>query len=291
MNNIKMSVEPFVEEISGTVKLERWHPSGTGKTWVVVEGLTDQKLFSRLLDHQNVVIKISHCGVTGVLTIVETLRKEEVNILGIRDADFLHLEQTEEIPENIFLTDYHDAEMMMASSDDTLNTVGVEYSINSSLPELRQKILESLSFLGGIRWVNYTEKVGLNFDKVDIRLFCDKQRQVIDKEACLSHINKRSRNKTREITKTDVLAKIKDFSQKMPDLLNLCNGHDFQKAFAHYVNQNKEKAKAKEKSINPEEIGKIFRSAYTQSEFRKTALYKNLQEFSVQKALPLFKSS
>ena len=40
-------------------------------------------------------------------------------MIGIRDADFLHLADKETIPENIFLTDFHDAEMMMISCDNS----------------------------------------------------------------------------------------------------------------------------------------------------------------------------
>jgi len=96
------------EDVLDSIRLQLRHPSGVDKIWIIVEGETDHKLFSRLIHGRHVEIEISHGGLNSLLQSVSELLKETDRILGIRDADFLHLVGKQESAENIFLTDFHD---------------------------------------------------------------------------------------------------------------------------------------------------------------------------------------
>ncbi len=112
-----MSLKKYLakSDVVNSIRLQLRHPSGVNKVWVIVEGETDQKLYSKLIDGHHVEIEIAHGGLNSLLLSVSELLRETDRILGIRDADFLHLEGKKETAENIFLTDFHDAEMMMIS--------------------------------------------------------------------------------------------------------------------------------------------------------------------------------
>lgn len=189
------------------------------------------------------------------------------------------MEGKKETAENIFLTDFHDAEMMIISCDNALHAVVAEYlGKEEEPPSLREKILKSIAFIGGLRWVNDSDNLKLNFKNLGIGNFYDGETLVLDEEKCLNEIMRRSPNRKKEISKEDVRLKIKDVS----DFLNLCDGHDFQKAFALCVSFNK-------KGVKDAEIGKVFRVAYGFANFQKTSLYRELKEWSKGQSWSLFK--
>ncbi|MBW1649440.1 MAG: hypothetical protein JRJ44_01945 [Deltaproteobacteria bacterium] len=102
----------------------------------------------------------------------------------------------------------------------------------------------------------------------------------LDKQNCLSAIMKRSGNKKREVEHKEIVLKIKD----VDDLFNLCNGHDFQKAFALCINANSNKG------INDKRVGETFRLAYGFENFSKTDLYKQLEKWAEKRSVTLFDS-
>ncbi len=279
MSNIKNSLNK--SDVIGSIRSQLRHPSGTNKVWIIVEGKTDQKLFSKLIDGDYVEIEISYGGLSSLLDIVFVLLKETNHILGIRDADFLHLEGKKETAKNIFLTDFHDAEMMIISCDKAYYAVVAEYLTKQKDIFLREKILKSIAFIGGLRWINDSDSLGLNFKGLGFGDFYNGETVVLDEEECLNEVMKRSPDKKKEITREDVREKIKGVS----DLLNLCNGHDFEKTFALYVNSHSEKG------VKDTEIGKAFRLVYRFEDFQKTSLYGQLKEWSDSQSRSLFKQS
>lgn len=267
------------KDVVGSIRLQLRHPSATNKIWIIVEGETDQKLFSKLINGRHVEIEISHGGLNTLLQSVSELLHETDHILGIRDADFLHLEEKNETAENIFITDFHDAEMMIISSNNAYNSVVAEYLIQEKYPYvLRDNILNSIAFIGGIRWINYTEILDLNFKKIGFGNFYDARTVSLDDYKCLDDILSRSPNRKKDISIQEVRLKIEGIS----DFLNLCNGHDFQKAFALCVSSTSKKG------VNDVEIGKAFRVAYRFDDFQESKLYRQLKEWSDSQQKVLF---
>jgi hypothetical protein len=281
--NIKDCLEK--NDIIGSVKFQMRHPSSEKKVWIIVEGRSDEKIFSRLIDGDNVVFETSHGGVKPLLEAVSELIKETKYVLGIRDADFMHLEKKSALEKNIFITDFHDMEMMLVSSDETYNNIAKEYLPKEQQGmELREKIMISIKFLSGLRWINHCENIELKFKGLSLGNFYNAENFNLNKEKCLSSIFSQSQEKKREPSIEDIDEKIKDISI-FSDLLNLCNGHDFNKAFALYVNFISEKSS----KVKDKDIEKAFRIAYSNESFKKTSLYKKLKKWSSEEGRYLFK--
>lgn len=279
-----MSMQDHLDEtnVVNSIRLQLRHPSGGYKIWIIVEGEADQRLFSKLIDGDHVEIELSHGGVTSVVRAVSELSNETDSVLGIRDADFYYLNRKKVIIRNIFYTDLHDAEMMLISCDNAYKAVISEYICKEKNPNsLRNKVLISISFIGGLRWINDSDGLGLNFKKFGLGSIYDGGSLCLNEEGFLSAIMKRSPGKKREVTGDEVVSKIKDTS----DFFNLCNGHDFQRALALYVNS------ISGKGVKHEEIGKSFRIAYRFEDFQKTKLYERLKKWSDNKSKGLFKNA
>ncbi|MBN2089419.1 DUF4435 domain-containing protein [candidate division KSB1 bacterium] len=268
-------------DVINSIRLQLRHSSGLNKIWVIVEGESDQKLYSKLINNENVEIEIPYSGVTGLLTAVSTLLKETDRILGIRDADFLHLEGKSETPAHIFLTDFHDTEMMLISCDNAYHAVVAEYLLLRKASEsLREKLLQSITFIGGLRWISNANKLELNFKNIGLGNFYDVENLSLKQNEFLQHVLERSPTKKKEIAMDEIVQKIENIS----DFYNLCNGHDFQRIFALYVNANSKKG------VNAEEISKSFRIAYRFEDFQKTKLFEQLVKWSNIKAITIFKN-
>jgi hypothetical protein len=263
----------------GEIRQSRRHPTGKNYIWVLVEGITDQKLYAKLIDGQNTKVEMVHGGVEKLREVLSILNQETQQVLGIRDADFLHLENKQEIIENLFLTDVHDSEMMMLSCDKAFEAIVAEYIPfkRKKFSDLRAEILISLSFLSGIRWINAIECLELNF-KSGLAKFYNSESLLIDKQKCIIEIEKCSPNKKRSLDIVEIDSK----TSTVTDYYNLCNGHDFESAFALHV------TKITTNSIKDKNVGEALRLSYRKEDFALTALYASLKNWEQQTGYCLF---
>ena len=264
------------------IRLQLRHPLGAEKVWVLVEGESDQRLFGKFIGEQNPNTSVEqvHGGLSSLQKAMKILTQETKQVIGIRDADFLHLEgKAEDIP-FLYLTDYHDAEMMMIASDETLASIIAEYlDVNLHQPKLlRNQLLESISFLGCVRWHNHQRNSRLNFEGLAISKFYDIENLTIRIEACIYEIHNRSPNQTVVLEKSVV----QSLQTEETDLLQLSNGHDFEKVFALLTTRHGSKG------VKDKEIGTALRLAYTKEEFKKTILFALLQEWEKNSGYSLF---
>jgi hypothetical protein len=271
------------------IRLSLRHPQGKRIVWVLVEGETDQKLYSKLIDGNDVKVTMVPGGVGSLRKAVATLVEESDQLVGIRDADFLHLDNKQESIRCLFLTDVHDAEMMILMCDAVFHCVVAEYLPDrlNDFVQLRDELLSSLTFLGGIRWINDNENLDLNF-KAGLTSFYNSVDLTLDKSKCLQKIEQCSPNKKRIPSETEIDDKIVGVS----DRYNLCNGHDFESAFAIYITEKNRISDQKDKGgINSSDIGKALRVAYRKEDFVCTKLYKYLRDWEIETNYMLFATS
>jgi len=277
---MSLSNFPNVDEAVGEIRRRIKTPLDKNRIWVFVEGIDDIKLFSKLIDGPEVELQFVGGGKSSLLKTVSELLKLTRWVIGIRDADFLHLEGQTETPENIFLTDYHDSEMMLIACDKAYQHVAAEYVDKSVDPFiLRENILKSITFIGGLRWLNTNnsdveaESLSLNFKKLGLSDYYNPKTFQFNEEKYLQVIMQRSAGKKKTILITEVKDKIKNVSA----LYNLCNGKDFIHIFALHVAYK--------------EINRVFRVIYNREDFQQTQLYQQLQAWSNSQSKVLFRNN
>ena len=99
-------------------------PSGLRVVWVIVEAEEDEAVYKKFLHPSSTVVQTSkdetgRKGYSNLEDIVLNIKGEEprAHIMGIRDTDYTRYEDGYETPDNIFLTDRRDLEMMMLDAE------------------------------------------------------------------------------------------------------------------------------------------------------------------------------
>lgn len=269
------------EDVIGEIRQSRRHPTGKKYIWILVEGKTDQTLYKKLVNENVKVQWVYGGGLKNLRDALLEFINETNQVIGIRDADFLHLNNKRETIKNLFLTDYHDAEMTLIFCDIVFQSLVDEYLLEQRVKfdSLRNSLLISLAFLGGIRWINDAEDLGLNFDVLGLSNFYSAANLTLDKAKCIQEIETRSSKKKRAINAEEIESKIAETN----DYYNLNNGHDVVKAFALHVT-----AINGGKGIKDDEIARALRVAYRKEDFALTALYASLKNWEQQTGYTLF---
>ncbi|MFM2408884.1 MAG: hypothetical protein RL358_1626 [Pseudomonadota bacterium] len=256
----------------GEIRQSSRHPIGRGYVWVLVEGISDQKLYTKLLDCETTKVEMVHGGGIGPLRrAMQILINESDKVIGIRDADFLHLDNQQETIDRLFVTDTHDAEMLLLACDTIFQHLLCEHVPNESsqFKMLREKLFSSLAFVGGVRWINHLEDLGLKLEDIGLGDFFDAGNLKLDKAQCIQNVESRSPNKKRSIQEQEIDHKIGGIT----DHLNLCNGHDTVKGFAIYITQKSGKG------VKDVELARALRIAYRKDDFATTKLYEYLEHW------------
>lgn len=256
----------------GEIRQSSRHPIGKTYVWVLVEGITDQKLYSKLLDCETTKVEIVQGGgIKPLRDAMKVLVNENDRVVGIRDADFLHIDNQQEMIGRLFVTDTHDAEMLMLACDTVFQHLLREHipSESSQFNILREKLLGSLAFVGGIRWLDHLEGLGLKFKDIGLGDFYDAANLELNKARCIQNVEARSPNKKRSIQEQEINHKISGVT----DYFNLCNGHDVVKGLALYITA---KSKNGVKSL---ELERALRIAYRKEDFATTGLYLELKKW------------
>ena len=71
----------------GEIRQSSRHPIGKTYVWVLVEGIADQKLYTKLLDRETTKVEIVHGGgIKALRDAMPILVNENDRVIGIRDA-------------------------------------------------------------------------------------------------------------------------------------------------------------------------------------------------------------
>lgn len=264
----KNSIATSLNEIDviGTIILESNTPEGKQNSWIIVEGKDDVKMYRNIFSKPNITYKISNGGCRKVIDILTYFSDKNIKVIGIIDADFSHI-LNEPKMNSLFLTDYHDIEMMMIYSDDIFRKVYFENMMDEGdCLNVRDKILNILYSLSILKLNNIKNGLRVTFLNSFINFF-DFENEFFHVENYLKAVIKHNEQQGKNID----LERLTD-NIDIEDSFNLCNGHDFIKALTHVIN-NKRVSK---KGLSHEDLSKDFRLAYNLKEFEKTILYHDL---------------
>lgn len=217
-----------------------------GGAYLLVEGAKDIKVYGRLVNKNTVRIRQTY-GKYKQREVYRILTERGFSSkLCIRDADFLRVpgnsKFTSEYAENIFATDGHDSEVMMASSE-ALNSLLLITSTDEKIKAFESKHgcdIRSLVFglakpMGHLRYANKIYKLGLSFKperpegkSIKFKKFiCEKSFKLFSLEAMINTIYEYSKHRNQEVQSREVIMeKLLEISKLEIPTLELVNGHD-----------------------------------------------------------------
>ncbi len=254
------------------LRLDVTHPNSSGVNFILVEGDSDIRLFRKLFDIEKCKIENIPGGKNKLEECVDTLITIYPLVVGIRDTDFLNLNNVNYNKPNMFLTDKHDIETTILSDEDVLNTLVVEFSDKpkSEHLDLRNDIIESIKMIGYLKWLNSIENLELKFECgfYDLVSFANLN---IDFDTYFMRVLSKSPNA--QITNIDIIkSKITQLEARNPDMLHLTNGHDLIKTFANYF-----KNVSGINGVSDENIASILRISFNKQQMEKTNLFTELK--------------
>jgi len=255
------------------LRLDVLHPKSSGINFILVEGDSDIRLFRKFFDGERCKIESVPGGKHKLEECVSTLITIYLLIVGIRDADFLHLDNVNYNKSNMFLTDKHDMEMTILSDKGVLSALVFEFSDKpkNEHPGLRDNIIESIKMIGYLKWLNSRESLELKFECGfdDLVSFTNLN---IDFNTYFQRVLSKSPNA--RITDINVIkTKIAQLEKLNPDMLQLTNGHDLMKTFANYFKSSGRK------DASDKHIAGILRTSFNKQHLERTHLFTNLKEW------------
>jgi hypothetical protein len=248
------------------IRLSLNSPGGRGLVYILVEGKYDCCLYPKFF--KECLVSLEYVGggkgqVEKALTLLQGITKQT---FGICDADFRHITGNYSALSNLFLTDYHDIEMMMLNDNQTAANAFVEYRLQGNGIDIVQDAINGSIFAGYARWYNDTNVIELKFKNFSILPYYNISTKVFNQTLFLNELNTRSPNKITAIS----LSLINDFTRAntTTDFLNLCNGHDVITLIVAMI-----KITPKNNNVSEEKFTSVLRASYTLNSFKATKLY------------------
>lgn len=273
--------------------------------YILLEGEKDIKLYKKFID-SSVKIKITF-GKSKQRDVYEELTSRNFfKKVAIRDADFIRtLGNTKfdsKYDKDIFLTDYHDSEVMMINSEalnsffSTIHT-GDKINIFETKYGNIKNIINKLAItLAHLKLVNKRYKLGLHFKPKDIsspkikyrKFICEKDFIFLGKDELVDTVIEYSKNKSDNIfNKKDILSKLDIVEKEENDILELVNGHNLCEILYILLNKG---VKIKNSFISDaDSIESALCMSYDSSYFKITNLYKNIEKWEKNNNIKLLK--
>ena len=280
-NTVLEEIEPqtFVEEIRGTIQ----HPNHKNVI-IVVEGEDDEKALKNFFNLQTVEFTCAfNClKVKNAMQIVSTDNQLKDCVIGIKDADFDHINQIKHNIANLMITDSHDMETLMLTPK-VCKRICWE-TIKQEYPNLSFDAMTSLKNLSYLRYYNDkiilngkgSDKDGISFKKTKICKLIPNN-QPVSVEDVLKHVKEKGNSNK---TSFPDLNKMNQFIQQNPiddgDLILFTNGHDLVSAICNILHSKAKKAKDYGKIA----IAALIRAYFGKEEFEKTNLYKSIDNWN-----------
>lgn len=275
--------ETGAEILVARIRLNIQHPNHK-EVIIVVEGEDDEKALKKFFNIQAVEFTCAaNCSIIkDAMLIVSTDKQLKDCVIGIKDADFDHLNHINHNIANLMLTDTHDMETMMLTPK-VCECICWE-TIKEEYPNLSFDAMLSLKNLSYLRYYNDKmilngrdpDKHGISFKGIDIAQVASNS-QPISVQSVLLHVQEKGNSKK---TSFPDLNTMNQFIQQNPindeELFLFTNGHDLVYAIRNILHSKAKKAK----EYSDKNIATMIRIGYAKEDFEKTNLYKSINDWN-----------
>jgi len=260
------------------------HPNNSGKTYILVEGDSDIRIFRKIFHPINCKIESIPGGNPKVEKATNDLLKRYNLVFGIRDSDFIKLSGNQYPHGDVFLTDLHDIEMCLISMAEVFSSLIFE---NTSIAQdkhvfIRDNIMLAISDVSYLKWLNFKEDLQLCFDSSGFQDLICFDTNTVDIEKYFQRIIAKSPN-AKIIDITSIKDKIEKLKEESPNPFLLCNGHDFIKALSGYLISNHNA-----KHVSEAILSAAVRVAFTSEMWKGTNLYSQTMLWATEKGCSIY---
>lgn len=264
-----------------------------GKTFLAVEGMLDAKKLTAFKSANAII-----CYLKGkkALNNLYTLSKEEhiSNLLIIIDADCTRLGFSD-FPEDetVFITDYHDFEMMMIHSEAFENFL-YEYCDHKKgfdACKIREEILQTIKPIGILKFLSLKNNWELTLRDIDFKKHLKQDYKSLDVRELLSSI--KGNEVFNAISREAIAEEVDKEINTVYELKQLCRGHDFTAVLGiRMAKQLKCQTYEENEFLGKKSpIEAKLRMAYSYGMFKETQLYKDIQHWENSHGKKVFESS
>jgi hypothetical protein len=248
---------------------------------MIIEGCTDAQVYKRLIQ-ADIDWVIAHQKALAIETITVLDKRGISGYVAIVDADFDHLENIKYASPNIVLTDFHDIEMLMFSSE-TLDFVLDEFGSRSKITKfkaahgpLREALIQRSRVVGELRLASKKCKLGLNFNDISYD-FVDARDLSFDPDRLMRHFAAVPKMADKAI-RDSFLLELESVRKQNFDGRQVCCGHDtvavlgraLARVLGNVPSQVRETAN----------LERVLRLAYSRDHFQATELWKKLTDWA-----------
>lgn len=269
------------EDKVGEVFMAHRHPKFKNKIFLIVEGISDVKLFSHIIDEDMLQIEASYGGKENLIKIISQLYNlGDQRVIGICDADFDRLDSTHDLyhDKHIYMTDAHDIETMMILSRSKKKIISefCKPEITRDVERNFDNICIAAYEIGIFRWINKneggSEGLRLNFKGLRFnRLFSfDHFKFRFELHDFIRDLIERSSDIDNFVTVDFLEEKYHQYKSKKAPYEQICCGHDISELACVFINQNGFYCGRK---ISSSIFESALRTSYEKSFFVETELY------------------
>ena len=257
---------------------------------IVVEGVTDSRLYGKFIDKDDVKIVIGYSKDNVRRSLAEIVgRRGDRKVLGIMDADLDRLSGKKYDPP-LFLSDKRDLETMILSSP-ALEDVLTEFADEDLLKEfektkgeVRDVLARSSYPIGLLMYISSRDRIGLNFKDLDYKFFINGKSLSIDVRKMIDEVFVQSMNKG--IGKKELMDLISEEEEILDDPWIAIRGHDA--VFILSIGLNDAFGSYNSKNMKSGELAGALRLSFGMEYFKETEIYKNISKWSLKNNLQIW---
>ena len=273
-------------DIANEISMKRSLFSGS---FLVVEGVTDLRLYGKFTDRYECEIIPAHSKDNVRLSVSASERRNEKKVIGIVDSDTDRLNDIRRNPP-LFMTDCRDSETMMMRSN-ALEDVLAEYCDPERLErfvsrygEVRDSVTASCYPLGMMMYVSEENDYDLSFKDIDHDLFIGRKDLKADMKKMAGAVIKNS--PYTHIDRQTLLTKLAKEMKNEHDPWEVCRGHDMISVLA--IGLREIFGSYNCKYIKSGELAGAMRLAYDSASFRETRLHKDTEEWCLRNRMKVW---
>ena len=245
------------------------------KVMVIVEGIDDRRLYERMYNVGKVIIYVVGNS-RHTIEVIKVLNPKgyDKRLIGIKDADFDNVNKKSYSYPNLFLTDWHDAEIVELESDSVIDTVWSKYMGFKAPIDAVENIYKDLCELSMLKWANYNLRLNVVFKRNSIGACVNRGK--FDFEMYKANLLTRNENPENKFAKDYRLWYfVHAMRLNSDDMPNITNGHDAVELMYHNIKSQKSL------NIAYKDFAQDIRDSYPVMEYRQTKMAMAIDNWAV----------